>query len=402
MISGWGDVGMAWFEVRLIAAGRVRSIEVEAADATAARSALSARGRVLAVRRRLRLESWSSGLSRNERHILLIRLAAMLDSKVGLAESLRRIAATFRGRIRRCAERLADAVELGDDLPGAMVRQPADFPPSLVALVRAGGFGDGTSSALRTAADFEQQVAGARQGFHAGLARAVMYTVMAAAVMIGTSYWLTPLLLETEVFQKAGEAVDVGWVHTVSDVATVVVIVELAILMVLAGIATVGRRLAPGLADRLMLTIPFYRDIALGVRNHVTFRELALLIGGGVPVDRALRLAAEGAPSGALRSDLEAAGRAVAMGLPWPDALRVVHATDRAALAAAENRAELARTLSALAEQHRDLYLHAVSVTDPVLRSLSVVVVGIAGMVMFGLTIMPILQLAAHISEQAF
>lgn len=393
---------MAWFEVRLIAGGRVRSIEVEAPDVRGARDQLSARGRILEVRRRRKVGTWSRSLDRNERHILFIRLAAMLESKVGLAEALRRIAASFRGRIRRTAERMADAVELGDDLAGAMQRQPRDFSPTLVALVRAGGFGEGTATALRTAAEFEQQLAGARQSFRSGLLLAVLYVVMSGVVMVGTSFFLTPLLLETEVFKRAGEEVDVGWVYLLSDLTTGVVALVLLALGLMAGVATVGRRLAPRQADRAMQRVPLYRDIALGVQNHVTFRELSLLVGGGVPIDRALSLTAEGAPPGALRADLEAATRAVTLGLPWTDAMRGVHGTDRASLAAAENRSELARSLAALAEQYRDLYLHAVAVTEPVLRGISVAVVGVAGIVMFGLTIIPILQLAEHISRQPY
>jgi len=394
---------MAWFEVRLIAEGRVRSVEVEAASAPAARDALSGRGRILAVRPRWKAGGWwGRPLDRNERHILFVRLAAMLDSRVGLAEALRRIAASFRGRIRRTAERMADAVELGDDLAAAMQRLPRDFPPNLVALVRAGGFGEGTASALRTAAGFERQIAGARQEFRSGLLLAVLYVVMAGAVMVGTSLFLTPILLDTEVFRRAGEEVDVGWVYLLSDVTTGLVAVLLAVLLALAAMATGGRRLAPRRADRLIMTVPLYRDLALGVQSHVTFRELALLVGGGVPIDRALRLTAEGAPPGALRADLEAATKAITLGLPWTDAMRGLHGTDRASLAAAENRAELAQILAALAEQHRDLYLHAVAVTEPVLRGLSVLVVSVAGIVLFGLTIIPILQLSEHIARQPF
>lgn len=391
---------MAWFEIRLLAGGRARSIEVEAADERRARDAISGRGRVLSVRRRLKVGGWGRPLDRNERHILFIRLAAMLDSRVGLAEALRRIAAAFRGRIRRTAERMADAVELGDDLADAMLRQPRSFPPVLVALVRAGGFGEGTPAALRTAAEFERQLAGARQGFRSGLALAVLYVVTSGVVMVGTSFVLTPLLLETEVFRRAGEEVNVDWVYLLSNLTTGLVAIVLAALAVLGGLATAGRRAAPERVDRLVMGIPLYRDIALGIQHHVIFRELSLLVAGGVPIDRALRLTADGAPAGALAADLDEATRAVAAGLPWTDAMRALPGTDRASIAAAENRVELAQSLSALAEQYRDLYLHAVAVAEPVLRGLSVVVVGVAGIVMFGLTIVPILQLAEHIARQ--
>lgn len=389
---------MARFEVKLIAAGQARTMEIEAPDADAARAALSARGRILRVRRR-GIGSLRS-LGRNERHILFIRLAAMLESRVGLVDGLRRIGGSFRGHIRTTAERLADAVETGDDLAAAMARLPRDFPASVVALVRAGGFGEGTPAALRSAAAFESAMVKARQGFRSGLWVAVLYALLGTAIMIGTAHWLTPMLMETEIFRSARAAVDIGWVELASDLSSALALLFLGALATLGGLATLGRRIAPRGVERLMMRIPFYRDIALGVQNHVTMHELALLIGGGVGLDRALTITAEATAPGALRDDLRAASRAVVAGRPWADALRTVHPTDRAALAAAENRTEVARTLHALAQQHRDLYLHAVAVAEPILRGTSIMFLGIAGAVLFGLTILPVLQLSDHLTRQ--
>lgn len=137
-----------------------------------------------------------------------------------------------------------------------------------------------TATALRTAAEFEQQLAGARQGFRSGLLLAVLYVVMAGVVVVGTSFFLTPLLLETEVFKRAGEEVDVGWVYLLFNLTTGVVALVLVALGVMTGIATVGRRLAPRQADRAMQRVQLYRNIALGVQNRVTFRELSPPVGG--------------------------------------------------------------------------------------------------------------------------
>lgn len=87
---------MPRFEVSILAGGRRRSLSVTAADETAARAALSHCGRVLAVRRR---GVWSDAgirLGRAERSILMIRLAALIESRIGLADGLRRLAEIFR------------------------------------------------------------------------------------------------------------------------------------------------------------------------------------------------------------------------------------------------------------------------------------------------------------------
>lgn len=391
---------MPRFEVRLIAAGKARTLLVEAGDADQARAQVSGRGRVLAVRRR---PGWSFGrtLTHNERHILFIRLASMIDSRVGLAEALRRLATSFDGRIRRVAERMADAVEIGDDLPTAMERQPADFPPTVVALVRAGGQGVGTSEALRNAAGFEADLLKPTREFRGGLWASVAHALLGAGTMILTTHVLTPWLLRTELFRDARLKVDVGWILLSSNLTTAVVVAFLVALLTLGLLGTLGRRLAPVAVDRLFRALPVYRHIALGLEHYITFYKLSLLVGSGVGMDKALTLAAESAGIGALGGELRLAARAVVTGKPWAGALRSIHGTDRASLAAADSRADVARTLQALALQHRDLYLLNVGLAQPVMRGIGIVFLGMAGLVLFGLTILPILQIADQLARQA-
>lgn len=391
---------MPRFEVRLIAAGKARTLLVDASDADTARAQVSGRGRVLAVRRR---PAWSLGrtLSHNERHILFIRLASMLDSRVGLAEGLRRLAASFDGRIRRVAERMADAVEIGDDLPTAMERQPADFPLTVIALVRAGGHGVGTSEALRNAAGFEADLLKPTREFRSGLWVAVAHALLGAVTMILTTHVLTPWLLGTDLFRDARTKVDVEWIVLSSNLSTLVVLLFLGGLASVTFLNIVGRRIAPVAVDRLFRVLPVYRHIAMGLEQYVTFHKLALLIGSGVGMDKALTLTAESAGSGALGGELRQAARAVVVGRPWTDALRSIHPTDRASLAAADSRAEVARTLQALALQQRDLYLLNVGLAQPVMRGVGIVFLGLSGMVLFGLTILPMLQMADQLARQA-
>lgn len=392
---------MARFEVRLIAAGKARSLTVDAADADAARAALSGRGRILSVRRRSSF-TLARTLDHNERHILFIRLAAMLESKVGLAEALRRIASSFEGRIRRVAEQMADAVEIGDDLPGAMERLPGDFPATVVALVRAGGYGAGTPDALRNAATFETDMLSSARDFRIGLWISVGHALLGAVTMILTAHVLNPWLMQTDLIRNARTEVDVAWVELASNVTTGLVLAFLLLVAVLGTVGTLGRRLAPAVADRILFALPVYRHIALGLSHYITFHKLSLLISSGVGMDKALNLAADSADQGMLAEELRRAARAVVLGKGWAEALRSVHATDRASLAAAESRAEVARTLHALALQHRDLYLLNVRMAQPVLRGTAVVFLGVSGLVLFGLTILPILQISEQLAKQSF
>ena len=391
---------MARFEARILAGGHIRVLHVPAADAAAARIAVAHHGRVISVRRERGGFLFSAAINRSERAIRMIRLAAMIVSKVGVAEALRRLGDTFRGRVRRVTDALADAIEIGDDLPGALERLPHAFPGPVVALVRAGCVAGNTPKALRDAAAFEQEVSEIERHFSFGLLTAMLNFLLAAVIMAGTSFYLTPLILSTELFRSAGKTVDVSGMMALSNVATALVLLLSALLALAIGLATVGRRLAPETCDRLISRIPVYRPIAQGRDTYIALYKMALLIRSGVAIDATLGLVAESVSPGAMRRDLSAARAEVKAGRPWPQALRLLPAADRASLIAAEDRVEISRTLNALALQYKDLYTHGLGVIVPVLKSVSVVFIGIAGVVLFGLTVMPMFELTNLIAKQ--
>ena len=391
---------MARFEARILAGGRIRVLHVPAADAAAARIAVAHHGRVISVRRERGGFLFAAAINRSERYILMIRLAAMIETKVGVAEALRRLGDTFRGRVRRVAEALADAIEIGDDLPAAFERLPHAFPGPVVALVRAGCVAGNTPKALRDAAGFEQEIAEIERNFSLALLTALLNFFLAAVIMVGTSLYLNPMILNTEIFRSAGKAVDVSVIMVLSEGATMLVLSLSALLALAIGLATIGRRVAPVSCDRLISRIPVYRPIVQGRDTYITLYKMALLIRSGVALDATLGLVAESVPEGAMRRDLNAARVEVKAGRSWPQALKLLPPVDRASLIAAEDRAEISRTLNALALQYKDLYIHGLGVIVPVLKTVSVVFIGIAGAVLFGLTVMPMFELTKFISKQ--
>ncbi len=391
---------MARFEARILAGGRTRVLHVPAADAAAARAAVAHHGRVISIRREIGGGLFAAALGRSERYILMIRLAAMIESKVGVAEALRRLGETFRGRVRRVAGELVEAIEIGDDLPAAFERLPLAFPAPVVALVRAGCHAGNTPKALRDAAAFEQEIAEIERHFSFALLSAILNFFLAAAVMVGTTSYLNPLILNTDLIRSAGKSVDTGAMMALANGATFLVLMLSTLLVLMIGVATIGRRLAPVACDRLIAQFPVYRPIAQGRDIYITLYKLSLLIRSGVAIDGALALVAESGPPGAMRRDLGNARAEVKAGRPWAEALRLLPAVDRASLLAAEDRTEVARTLNALALQYKDLYIHGLGVIVPVLKSVSVVFLGIAGAVLFGLTVLPMFQVTSFISRQ--
>lgn len=394
---------MPAYEGRVLVNGKVRTLYAKAADAEGARMALGLRGRVIEVRRRSRL-TWTSPLTSSERHTLMIRLASMVEAKVSLTEALDKLAIAFRGRIRFVAERLRDAIETGDDLPMAMDNLPEDFPPMIAALVKAGHHGVGTPGALRDAADFEREMSGIDRASRAGLWIAVGNLLLAGLIMVGTAHWFTPTLITPQLLNITGGAgepgMDVAWISALSDLTTVVIVVVFGFLGVSFAVATLGRRLAPIAVDRMINAIPVFRDVTLGQENYITFHKLALLARSGVGLDKALTLVADSLNHGAVKTDLLNAGLALSDGEPWTEALRSLHPTDRSSLAAAQNSHEVAHTLQMLADQYKALYGVSLGWTVPMLRSFSMLIMGVAGVVMFGLTVVPVLQLAKTLAER--
>ncbi len=391
---------MARYEARVLVGGNIRVLHVSAADEVSARLAVSHLGRIISLRREGRLGLFAMSLKRSERYILMIRLAAMIESKVGVAEALRRLSETFGGAVRRVSGKLIDAIEVGDDLPSAFERLPLAFPASVVALVRAGCAGGNTPKALRDAAAFEQEIAEIERHSSFSLISALFNFFIASVIMVGTSQYLDPMLRGTELYRSAASSIDTTAMTMLANGATLTVLILSSLLIGLIVLATIGRRVAPVACDRLISRIPFYRPIVQGRDCFIILYKMSLLVRSGVAIDSVLALVGDATVPGAMRRDLTNARLLVRAGRPWPEAMKLLPPVDRASLVAAEDRVEIARTLNALALQHKDLYIHGLSVLVPVLKSVSIVFIGISGVVLFGLTVMPMFQVTNFIAGQ--
>ena len=153
--------------------------------------------------------------------------------------------------------------------------------------------------------------------------------------------------------------------------------------------------------DRGILHIPFYRDMALAKTNYMVFFGLAVLLKAGLRVEEALTLTIESAPKGELRNDLERARTSIVKGSaqPWPYHMTMLHATDKAALATALDRTQTARTIEQLALQYQSLYRARLELFVPVMQGFSAIFLSIAGFVLFGVSIVPLMQSMSSIMK---
>lgn len=384
---------MPRYEVRVMARKGPKTLQIEALNEKDATRVASKQGRVTGLRKQFGFDL-TPGMSAAERFTFMMRMSTLLSSKVGAAESLRLMATSFSGKIRKASQAMLERLEAGMDIPGAMEQDRRNFPPTTTALVKAGTASGDTGKSMREAAQFEYKMANAHKGSMKQVYQAIGSFLTAGAFMLGTTLYMGPMVMNNPIFANA-EGVDIEFARSFGDVCTIIMAVFLAIFGVFALFGTVGRQIAPDLVDKVILKIPFYKDLILSRNNHVTLYKLGLLIDSGVRIEEALNLTQQSSPRGALKADMQKALAAVRKGQPWAKAMTTLHDTDKAALGTSTDRKDIAFTLDTLASQYSDLYIQRISTFAPLLASIAAIFMTLASVVMFVQTILPMLQLSA-------
>lgn len=387
---------MGRYLARVITRNGVELLELQASEKSQAERMASRKGTVLDVKKRHGIDL-APGMSAADRYTFMVRLSTMLGSKVGTAEALRLLSQNFGGTIRKAAKSMLTRVESGYDLPTAMEFDRKNFPATLTALVKAGGAGGQTWRALKDAADFEYKLSQLRKTSNKGIWSALVSFLIAGVLMVTTTEIFGPWVLDNPMFSNNAD-VQVKWVETAGNILTVVMVVMLAVLGGFVWMATIGRQLFPNFFDQIIVKIPYYRELVLAQNNYVTLYKLGLLVKSGVRIEESLQLTWEGCPRGALKTDLQNALAAVRGGRSWGTTMVTLHSTDRAALSASADRDDVARTLDVLAIQHRDIYVQRISSFAPALQLVAALFMSLASGVLFGETVLPMLQLSASIT----
>lgn len=386
---------MPTYSARIVTDDGIRTVKIDAGDQVNAERIAGRQGQVLSVKRRFALDL-APGMSASERNTFMLRLSSMVGSKMSATESLRLLSTTFSGNIKKTAAGMLARIESGMSLADAIDSDRKNFPIATAALVKAGVSGGETWKALRDAAEFEYLISGIQKGAFKDIAAAIGTFVMSAAMMISTVYYFGPQVTENPMFAKSA-AVNVGWIQVTGEVMSWMQGIMLIIFGLFLWLGTAGRALFPDLADKIILSVPYYKDLVLSRNSYIVLYKLGLLVSSGIKMEESLALTAEGSPRGALRSDVERALRFIRTGKNWANALETLHPTDRAALSSSTDREDTARTLDMLAMQYRDLYMSRIKSFAPTLQMVAAVFMTAAGAILFGLTILPMLQFSASV-----
>lgn len=377
--------------------GQIEEINIEAESLQSAQAIARKNGNILDIEKTTGLGKWELKMFPEERQMLLLRLSSMLASKLGTSEALTVIIGSFGGRIKKIASRLLKHMEGGSDLVESIekIGHP-HFPVTTIALIKAGSLGGETWKALRDAADFEVEMANVRKGAGKGVLGGVLGFLFAAMVTFASKFYVAPEILSSQFFRMQKEKIDLEFINVLSNMVTGTMIILFTIFITLLMLAVVGRRLFPYKSDAIILKIPFYKDLVLAKENYIVLYGLSVMINSGVSMEKSLRLSADDARKGSLKSDLENAVAAIKVGKPWAKAMSTFHATDIASLSVSADKEQTARSLNALSYQYRSDYKRVVASFGPSMQLLAALYLVLSGVILFGYSILPMLQVAAQ------
>lgn len=388
---------MATFDVKVTGTTGVVVKKVEAKNQKEARLRASQYGRIVSVKKS-RQSGGRRGMSFGDRQIFMSRLSAMLASGVGVTDSLRLLKTTFSGSIRRISTQLEREVETGVTLPVAFSRLDKKvIPRATSAMIMAGSHSGATHEALKGAMDFERTMESVRKESGKGMIQAIGAFLVAAGFIIGTVFGFLPQVMGSDLMKMSGDTHSMDWTISAAHAVGYAMGAIGLIFAIFVLLGTVGRKIAPVMVDRIILAIPFYRDLILAKTNFVAFYGLSLLVSTGVSMESSLGLMAETTPPGATRDDFKKAQKAVQRGTPWHTAMRSLEETDRAALGASLDRSQVAKAMEAISVQYRDIYAQRMASFVPVMQLVSTLFLMLSGLIMFGVTIMPMLKMSTAI-----
>lgn len=387
------------FNIKVAVGRKVVEATISANNIEDARKMAARRGQVLSVKSAG--GGAGSKLSLQDRLMMFQRLASMLGSKVGASEALEIIYQSFTGSIREAARILRDEIKAGASLFEAMERAgPKYFPEAIVAIVKTGSRGGDLAMAIREAARFERELAQVKKESSKGITSAMMGFLAGVVTILSSTYYVAPMILNSSLVTASGGA-DVGWVMTMANVISIIALVCTVIMGGIFFYGVVIRPFAPAAVDRGIMKIPFYRDMAMAKSNYMVFFGLAVLLKAGLRVEESLELTIESAPKGELRNDLERARTALVKGSakPWASYMTMLHPTDKAALATAQDQAQTARTIEELAQTYQSLYKSRLELFVPAVQGFSAIFLALAGFVLFGVSVIPLMQSTSSIMK---
>lgn len=352
-------------------------------------------GRIISLKKKSSI-LLSIKMNIQERQVFLLRMSSMLTSRVGTGDALRLMENHFEGPIKRVSMRLRKLVESGLELGDAMNKiGPPDFPNSLTALVQAGSRGGSSGKALQNAAEFEYEMFQVSKQSFKDVFSAGGGFISAFFLLLSTQYYFGPMVLKSDLMRMAGDKVNVDWAVVMGTWSVNTMYVIVGVLMFLMLLGKVRSYFGANFCDSIIGKIPFYKDLIFARNNYTTLYGLSMLVSSGVNLEQSLALSAEVAKAGHFHEHLKNAVAAIKQGKPWAVELKQLHPTDIAALSTSQDREQTASALESISRQYKHLFIQRLQWLAPSLQGISMIFLVISGIVMFGQSVLPVLQFSS-------
>ena len=388
------------FRVRALgAAASVNEIEVDAADAPAARQLIVDRGLTVMSVAPLRA---SASRARFPLMLFNQELVALLKAGIPLAEALAALAEKeARPAVHAVVAALGEGLREGRSLSTALEAQPQVFPPLYVASVRAAERTSDLEQALSRYIDYQRQLESIRGKLVAAAIYPALLLLVGGAVMFFLLIFVVPRF--AQVFESVGG--ELPWMsRLLLDWGQLMQAhggpVGLGLLAALAGLVLVLRRpQTRAVALRLAWRLPRIGERLRLFELARLYRTLGMLLRGGIPAVAAMGMV-DGLLSPALRPGLartiaavrEGQGFAASLqahGIATPIALRM--------LAVGERAGNLGEMLERAAEFHEDESARWLDVLTRLAGPLLMLVIAVAVGLILVMLYLPIFQVAESI-----
>lgn len=388
---------MALFKATIQTKTGVSEVELEAENIDKAKALARRKGKLMTIKKGSGGSIFESHLSPAERQLLLQNLANMLVARLGASEAIDVIKRSFGGNIKKVADKLLKHMESGADLVEALDRiGPPNFPQNILELIKAGSRSGETWRSLKEAVRFERDMENVKKNSRGGIGSGVAGFLAAAVVTLTTKFYVAPKLLDSAFFKMASDKVNLSFINVLTDIVGFSMLFISIIFVFLLLLGSVGKQLFPNSADKLISVIPFYKTLVLARNNYTTLYSLGLLIGSGVSMEQSLTVTANSAPRGMLKKDLERAVKAIKNGKPWANAMVSIGEHDKAALSVSADREQISNVLNEISETYREQYIIVVGSMGPTLQLVAAIFLVLSGGILFGYTMLPMLQVAAQ------
>jgi type IV pilus assembly protein PilC len=269
------------------------------------------------LNREISLGGFTKGVKPKDLAVVSRQMATMVAAGLSLLRTLAIISEqTENKRLAQIFTTVRGDVEAGSSLSDAMAKHPREFPPLMLNLIRAGEVGGFLESALESVANnFEAEVKLTGQ-IKAALSYPTVVLVIAIISVAAMLIFIVPTF--ESMFKQMGANLPLPTQFLV-DLSHAMVYLGPAI--VIFGVAFViwwkknkNEEAVRRVVDPLRLRIPVFGELMKKVAVARVTRNLATMVGSGVPILRALQVVGATSGNWVIESALTRVGEAVRNG----------------------------------------------------------------------------------------